>query len=212
MKGTKVIVIAAEYSATASKADEVLIVRSGTTSALVLGIAQVLISDNLYDADYVRANTDLPLLVWMDNGEMLRAGDVFKDYQLAKLENNTLVVPTDGKGPSVHQQQGPVLSEKQRAEWGDFVYWDAGENNPVAMNRDQIGSHFSGNPRLTGEFAIPPWLPAKRCNVAPCSTSSKKCSIDLGPGGFHSWFGLLDRGQSIAYPIYGRHGAQLILQ
>jgi len=155
MKGTKVVVIAVEYSATASKADEVLIVRPGTTPALALGIAQVLISENLYDDGYVKANTDLPLLVRMDNGEMLRAGDVFKDYRLAELENNTLVVPTGDKGPSIHQQQGPVLNEKQRADWGDFVYWDAGENKPVAMNRDQIGSHFSGNPQLTGEYEVP---------------------------------------------------------
>jgi nitrate reductase alpha subunit len=155
MKGTKVVVIAAEYSATASKADEVLVVRPGTTPALALGIAQVLISENLYDAAYVKANTDLPLLVRMDTGEMLRASDVFKDYQLAKLENNTLVVPTGDKGPPIHQQQGPVLNEKQRADWGDFVYWDASESKPVAMNHDQVGKHFSGNPQLTGEFAVP---------------------------------------------------------
>jgi len=166
MKGTKVIVISTEYSATASKADEVLVVRPGTTPALALGIAQVLISEGLYDSGYVKANTDLPLLVRMDTGEMLRASDVFKDYRLAELENNTLVIPSSNKGPSIYQQQGPVLNEKQRADWGDFVYWDASENKLVAMSRDQIGEHFSGNPRLTGEFKVP----LASGQIVPCRT------------------------------------------
>ena len=154
MKGTKIVVIAAEYSATANKADEVIVVRPGTTPALALGIAQVLISENLYDDAYMKANTDLPLLVRLDTGKMLRASDVFPDYQLTTLNNNTLVVPTGEKGPPIHLQPGPVLDEKQREDWGDFVFWDADRNQPIAMNRDQIAKHFSGNPQLIGEFDV----------------------------------------------------------
>jgi nitrate reductase alpha subunit len=66
LKGTRVVVIACEYSATASKADQAIIVRPGTTSALALGLVHVLLRDKLYDADYVRQWTDLPLLVRMD--------------------------------------------------------------------------------------------------------------------------------------------------
>ena len=63
MKGTKIVVIAAEYCATTCKADEAIVVRPGTTPALALGLAQVLIAEELFDADYVKANTDLPLLI-----------------------------------------------------------------------------------------------------------------------------------------------------
>ncbi len=92
MKGTKIVVIACEYSATANKADEVLIVRPGTTPALALGLAQVLIKERLYDESYITAHTDLPLLVRMDTGNLLRAEEVFPNYTLASLKNNIVIV------------------------------------------------------------------------------------------------------------------------
>ncbi len=154
LKGTKIVVIAAEYSATANKADEVIVVRPGTTPALALGIAQVLISEKLYDDAYIKANTDLPLLVRMDTGEKLSATDVLPDYQLAKLKNNCVVVKKGEKGPAIIKQPGPVFTEEQRKQWGDFVFWDENTNQPVAMNRDQIGKYFSGSPQLEGEFEV----------------------------------------------------------
>ena len=157
MKGTRIVVIAAEYSSTACKADEVLIVRPGTTPALALGIAQVLISEKLFDADYIKANTDLPFLIRMDTGKLLRASEVFEDYQLAPLTNNTVLLPKGVKGPAIHMQPGPVISEEKRREWGDYVVWDAKTDMPVAVNRDQIGKHFvrrGVNPKLEGEIAV----------------------------------------------------------
>src|SRR3990172_1636614 len=73
LRGTRVVVIACEYSATASKGDEVLVVRPGTTPALALGLANVILQEQLYDADYVRRFTDLPVLVRMDTIKYLRA-------------------------------------------------------------------------------------------------------------------------------------------
>ncbi|OAD22057.1 nitrite oxidoreductase/nitrate reductase alpha subunit, partial [Candidatus Thiomargarita nelsonii] len=54
-----------------------------------------------------------------------------------------------------HEQPGPVFTEQQREEWGDFVIWDENKNQPVAMNRDQIGKYFPGNPQLEGQFEVP---------------------------------------------------------
>jgi len=65
IKGTRVVVIACEYSSTSSKGDDVLVVRPGTTSALALGLSHVILKEKLYDADYVKRWTDLPLLVRM---------------------------------------------------------------------------------------------------------------------------------------------------
>jgi nitrate reductase alpha subunit len=157
MKGTKVVVIAAEYSATANKADEVLIVRPGTTPALALGIAQVLIREKLYDARHVKESTDLPLLVRLDTGQLLRATDVFPDYHLADLGNNLVLVPAGGKGPQIHKEPGPVISENKRAEWGDYVVWDQRTDRPIAVSRDQIGRHFRKlgvDPRLDGPVRV----------------------------------------------------------
>src|SRR3972149_662552 len=58
LKGTRVVVIACEYSATASKADDVLVVRPGTTPALALGLAHVIMKERPYDADYLRRCPD----------------------------------------------------------------------------------------------------------------------------------------------------------
>ncbi|MDX1388861.1 MAG: molybdopterin-dependent oxidoreductase, partial [Acidobacteriota bacterium] len=157
MKGTKIVVIAAEYSATACKADEVVIVRPGTTPALALGIAQVMVREKLYDAAYIKANTDLPHLVRMDTGELLRAADVFEGYRPATLANNVVVVKQGEKGPPIHKQPGPVITETKRLEWGDHVVWDRKTAKPVAVNRDQIGAKFTSrgiDPALAGEVSV----------------------------------------------------------
>jgi len=158
MKGTKVVVIAAEYSATACKADEVIIVRPGTTPALALGIAQVLVSEKLYDARYVKRYTDLPLLVRTDTGEMLRAADVFPDYRPEPLENNVVLTSKERTAPPVHKEPGPVLSEARREQWGDFVVWDARQGRPAALSRDRVGARFDElgvDPALEGTFRVP---------------------------------------------------------
>ena len=54
LKGTKVVVIACEYSSTSPKGDEVIVVRPGTTPALALGLAASSCAKTLR-CDYVGA-------------------------------------------------------------------------------------------------------------------------------------------------------------
>jgi len=154
MKGTRVVVISVEYSATACKADEVVIVRPGTTPALALGIAQVIVSERLYDAAHVSANTDLPFLVRMDTGNLLRAAEVFPGYEPGALSNATVVLAPGERGPVIHEQSGAVIDQAKRLEWGDYVVWDEARNRPQAVTRDEVGVHFARRgvtPRLEGE-------------------------------------------------------------
>lgn len=157
MKGTKIVVIACEYSATANKADEVLIVRPGTTPALALGISQVLIEEGLFDQDYVRANTDLPLLVRMDTGKLLRASDVSAEHQAAELSNGITVLDQGQNPPLPYLQPHPLVSKAKRLEWGDFVIWDEARDGLAAVSRDQVGK-FVGEaglqPRLDGTVSV----------------------------------------------------------
>lgn len=156
MKGTRVIVISAEYSATACKADEVIVVRPGTTPALALGVAQVMMREKLYDADAVRSTTDLPMLVRMDTGALLRAAEVFSGYEQAALDNNVILTSAQRPGPAIHLQPGPVITEAKRREWGDYVVWDP-TRGPVAVDRDQYGPRFAARgarPQLTGEVTV----------------------------------------------------------
>ncbi|MDK1031944.1 MAG: molybdopterin-dependent oxidoreductase, partial [Planctomycetia bacterium] len=69
----KIVVIAPEYSPTVTKADYWLPVRPGTDTALMLGVAGILIREGLCRDDYVRKFTNFPFLVRIDNLKLLTA-------------------------------------------------------------------------------------------------------------------------------------------
>jgi DMSO reductase family type II enzyme molybdopterin subunit len=75
-RGAKLVVIAPDYSASAVHADYWINPRNGTDPALGLAMAQVILSESLHDADYVREQTDLSILAREDTGRYLRASDV----------------------------------------------------------------------------------------------------------------------------------------
>jgi len=75
-RGAKLIVVDPRNAGLARKADHWLRVRPGTDGALALGLAQVMISEDWYDAAFLRDWTDAPFLVRQDNGRLLRAGDL----------------------------------------------------------------------------------------------------------------------------------------
>jgi nitrate reductase alpha subunit len=153
LKGTKIVVIACEYSATATKGDEVIVVRPGTTSALALGLSHVILKEKLYDVNYVKQWTDLPLLVRMDTLKNLRARDVFggKDLDL----KNTRILGATEKEPPPGTHTVQIVPEKLRAEWGDYVWWDRASNAPKAASRDMVGKSSSiGDPLLEGSVEV----------------------------------------------------------
>ncbi len=76
--GTKIVSIAPDYNASTMHCDDWVNVRVGTDAALAMGMASVIISENLYRTDYVKEQTDLPLLVRDDDGRFLRQADVEK--------------------------------------------------------------------------------------------------------------------------------------
>jgi len=154
LKGTRVVVIACEYSATACKADDVIVVRPGTTPALALGLAHVLMRDKLYDAQYVRQWTDLPILVRTDTLEHLRAADVFGGEPGA-LSNQTRVLPEGEQGPPPLGQSDMLIPEALRRAWGDYVWWDNATGGPKALTRDEVGERSSvGDAKLEGEVDV----------------------------------------------------------
>jgi nitrate reductase alpha subunit len=158
LKGSRVIVVSADYMPTANKADEFLIIRPGTDTALFLGVARELISKGLYDREAVVQRTDLPLLVRLDTGERLSAGDVFRGHRPARLTNYVTLKP--GAEIASSPPPPPFTVEKQlvpselRDEWGDFVYWDRRRGKAAAVSRDEVGARFDGDPALLGTFEI----------------------------------------------------------
>jgi anaerobic selenocysteine-containing dehydrogenase len=67
------------YSATAPTPTNGCRSRAGTDAALGLAVARHLLDVGAIDLPYVREQTDLPLLVRLDNGRFLRAEDLVSD-------------------------------------------------------------------------------------------------------------------------------------
>jgi nitrate reductase alpha subunit len=157
LKGTRVVVVTVEYSATANKGDEVLVIRPGTDPAFALGLAQVIMRERRYDAEFVKRFTDLPRLVRMDTRAPLMARDVFQGNQDSELENWVNVVKAGQAPLPTPQQNGIQIPEALRPEFGDFVMWDARAGRPVAVSHDQVGEHFAKSgiePAIEGIFEV----------------------------------------------------------
>ncbi len=75
-KGATVVSIAPDYNASSVHADLWLNPRIGTDAALGLGMAHVILEENLFKPDYVREQTDLPFLVREDTGRYLSEKDL----------------------------------------------------------------------------------------------------------------------------------------
>ena len=75
-RGARVVVITPDYNATAVHADLWLNPVVESDPALALAMAQVIISEDRIDHDYVREQTDLPFLVRTDDGRFLRERDM----------------------------------------------------------------------------------------------------------------------------------------
>jgi nitrate reductase alpha subunit len=154
MKGTRTVVIACEYSATATKADDVVVVRPGTTPALALGFSNVILQEKLYDEKFVKEWTDMPILVRMDNLNYLRAKDVFGG-ELAAMKTTTILKDGQQPLPPAKQDVNNIVPEAMRLEWGDYVWWDSEDNSPKPLNRDDVGKNSTiGDARLEGAVNV----------------------------------------------------------
>lgn len=157
LKGARTVAITVEYSATASKCDDVIIIRPGTDAAFALGLAQVILAEGLYDEAFVKRFTDLPTLVRMDTLERLYARDVFPGYQEQAPGEWTHHLAEGESAPPTSQQRGSYIPAYLREAFLDFVVWDANQGAPVAVSRDQLGEHFDRlgiDPALRGRFTV----------------------------------------------------------
>ncbi len=157
LKGAKTVAVTVEYSATASRCDEVVVIRPGTDSAFALGLAQVIIAERRYDEDFVKRYTDLPTLVRLDTLERLKARDVFPGHQDATLRNWTQMLRKGESPPPTPAQNAMYVPPSLAEELHDFVMFDTRSRKPVAVSRDQLGAHFAQlgiEPALEGSYRI----------------------------------------------------------
>ncbi|MCC6383038.1 MAG: molybdopterin-dependent oxidoreductase [Dehalococcoidia bacterium] len=74
--GSRVVCIAPDYSPSAVMADTYVPIKPATDAAFALALCQVIVEEGLFDETFVRSQTDLPLLVRLDNHRFLRATDL----------------------------------------------------------------------------------------------------------------------------------------
>ncbi|PKN62475.1 MAG: molybdopterin oxidoreductase [Deltaproteobacteria bacterium HGW-Deltaproteobacteria-15] len=72
----KLVVFDPDYCSTAAKADEWVSLKPDTDAAMGMGLARVIIERKLYDEEFLRDFTDMPILVRKDSGKRLLAREV----------------------------------------------------------------------------------------------------------------------------------------
>ncbi|MFN8628640.1 MAG: molybdopterin-dependent oxidoreductase [Candidatus Binatia bacterium] len=77
-KGARVVAIAPDYNASAIHADRWISVNVASDAAFGLALAQVMVEEGLYNARFVKEQTDLALLVRTDTRRFLRGSDLEK--------------------------------------------------------------------------------------------------------------------------------------
>jgi anaerobic selenocysteine-containing dehydrogenase len=75
-KNGKLVVFDPDFCSTAAKADEWVPLKPDTDAAMGLGMAKVIIDRKLYDENFLKDFTDMPILVRKDNGKRLRASEI----------------------------------------------------------------------------------------------------------------------------------------
>jgi DMSO reductase family type II enzyme molybdopterin subunit len=73
--GAEVVTVAPDVSPSAIHADYYISVSPGSDAAFALGMAQVVIEEGLYDEEFMKDQTDLPLLVRLDTRTYLRGNE-----------------------------------------------------------------------------------------------------------------------------------------
>jgi DMSO reductase family type II enzyme molybdopterin subunit len=75
-KGAQVVTITPDYNASAIHADQWIPINVASDAALGLSLAEVMIREGIYDAHFVKEQTDLPLLVCRETKRFLRTSDL----------------------------------------------------------------------------------------------------------------------------------------
>jgi len=123
-KGAEFFCIAPDYSATAMHADRWIPVKPGGDAAFGLGVAHVLVEEGLIDREFVREQTDLPMLVREDTRRFLRESDLSSggdDDTLYVHDPDRGVVPAprrslalDGLAPSLEGRFEVALADGKK--------------------------------------------------------------------------------------------------
>ncbi|MBB1125366.1 molybdopterin-dependent oxidoreductase [Thiospirillum jenense] len=90
-KGAKIVALDPRRSETAAKADEWIAIRPGTDLAFLLAMMRILMADGLYDANFLRRHTNMPMLAYRDETGELRLLTDSEDRPQVLVEGTTQI-------------------------------------------------------------------------------------------------------------------------
>ena len=142
-------------------------VRPGGDGALFLGVTKILLDENLYDGDFCKQYTDMPILIRTDTLTYLEPKDVIKDYKMADLSKS-------------YSYKVQAMKDPQRERLGDFMMWDTAKNAAVPMHRELVGLHMTKagvDPALEGVYKVA-LLDGKTVDVMPLFQDRKSTRLN----------------------------------
>lgn len=74
--GAKVVLISPDYNSSAIHCDLFMRINPGMDGLLALAVSRYIMANNLFEEDYIKEQTDLPLLIRRDNGRFVRGEDM----------------------------------------------------------------------------------------------------------------------------------------
>ncbi len=77
-RGSRVVTLAPDFSPTARHSSLWIPINPGTDSFFAMSMIHVLIKEKLYNEEFIREQTDLPFLVKLSDGKLLRKSDMVK--------------------------------------------------------------------------------------------------------------------------------------
>ena len=193
--GGEIVVIAPDYSPSAIHADYHVPVEPGSDAALALGMSQVIIEEAIYDTQFVREQTDLPLLVQTGNRRFLRQTELKgegRDDQFYVFDKKTGEVVEAPRAtldmgeiePALEGRFQVKLADGERVGIGGHSYgafmtanllahsdlFAAGVARSGAYNRTLTPFGFQAERRPLWEapaiyFKISPFMPAAKINA-----------------------------------------------
>lgn len=201
-KGARIVCIAPDYSASSIHSDFYVPVEPGCDAALALGIANVLMSEDLVDFEFIAEQTDLPLLVREDTHRFLRASDLvnggsdeelyFHDANkgVTKVSRRTLAL--DGLVPTVDGRFDVELASGETVTC-HTVY--ALLRKKVADYTPELASERCGTPAATIRRLARMIGKAKSAAMVTSSNMDKY---------YHG--NLMERSQALVFALTGNYG------
>lgn len=147
--GSKIIVISPEFNSTAIHADLWVPVKAGYDGHLAMSIMYEIINNKLYKPEFLKEYTDLPLLVRMDNKELLRLHDV--DTNQEALDKDSLKnFATSTSKKEAHDHEIFFAWNKKS---GKLTVMPGGEGSPIDTIRLKDIS-WDIDPQLEGSWTV----------------------------------------------------------